>query len=105
MSRYELTARPESGATSAAIGWDRPLQTFFVQVRRFEDGEETSFLWEGLDYQALSDAADAIRLAEPYCIIPEDLGQRLEIDRLKTLANVDGAAQVAMREFLNDRRS
>lgn len=104
MSRYDLTIRPDVDATSATVGWDRPLQTFFVQVRRLEDGEEISFIWEGTDYRELPRPADAIRIVEPFCEIPEDLGKRLEIDRMKTSGQADGDAQIAAKAFIRGRK-
>lgn len=104
MSRHDVPVKAGSGASSASIGWDRPLQTFFVQVRRIKDGEEDCFLWEGTDYRALPTASDAIRLIEPFCTIPADLGQCLEIDRLKTSARPDGEHQIAARVFIDRLR-
>lgn len=100
MSRHDLPVRPESGASSASIGWDRPLQTFFSQVRRIEDGEEISFIWEGMAPGELRTPADAIRILAPFCEIPADLGKMLELDRLKTLGQLDGDAQVAVKRFI-----
>jgi len=104
MSRYDLEVRSDVDATSATIGWDRPLQTFFVQVRRIKDGEETSFIWEGLDYGELPSPADAIRIVAPYCEVPGDLARRLEVDHMKTSAQGDGHAQIAARAFIEQRR-
>lgn len=104
MSRYDVPVKAGSGASSAAIGWDRPLQTFFVQICRLEDGEEVSFLWEGTDYQALPTAANAIRLIEACCEVPADTGSRLEIDRLKTSGRADGEHQIAARQFIQRQR-
>ncbi|WP_054947606.1 hypothetical protein [Novosphingobium sp. KN65.2] len=101
MSRYELQTRRGSGASLASIGWDRPLQTYFVQVHRVEDDEEIAFIKQGTVFQELPNPADALRLIEPYCDAPDDLAKRLEIDRLQTLADGDGPAQIAAKNFIS----
>lgn len=101
MSRYELQTRRGSGASSASIGWDRALQTFFAQVHRMEGDEEIAFIWQGTVFQELPTPADALRLIEPYCDVPGDLAKRLEIDRLQTLADRDGPAQIAAKAFIS----
>lgn len=103
MSRHDFPGT--NGATSVAIGWDRPLDTFFVQVLGPHpelDGEETTFLWEGTAPGELRTAAEAIRIASAHAILPADLGATLETDRLKTVATRDGAAQIAVKPFLSD---
>lgn len=100
MSRHRLTARPETGATHAVIGWDRPLGTFFVQLLgNVDDGEET-ILCEGTGYGEIPTPAAAIALVAPYCTISDDLAAQLEIDRMATLASNDGPAQQAARILL-----
>lgn len=89
MSRYEFPADEASGATKVAIGWDRPLATFYAQVFRYnrELGEEEAYVWEGADYGQITKADDAIAFIRMFAEIPDDLGAKLEIDRLKTLGN------------------
>lgn len=101
MSRYDF---PGKGvASSVAIGWDRPLATFFVQVMQPHprtDGEETTYIWKGAAPGELPTAAAAITVATEYADLPEDLGATLETDRLKTLGTFDGPAQKAAKPFI-----
>ncbi|MFC0205324.1 hypothetical protein [Novosphingobium soli] len=103
MSRHELIPLPDTHAIGGAVGWDRPLQTFFAQVYRIENGEETAFIWEGLDFRELKTPAEALRVVAPYCALPEGLAQALEVDRLKTSGTWDGAAQLDAKRFMNGR--
>lgn len=101
MSRYDF---PGKGvASSVAIGWDRPLDTFFVQVMQPHpriEGEEATYIWKGAAPGELPTAAAAITVAAEYADLPEDLGAMLETDRLKTLGTFDGRAQEAARPFI-----
>ena len=103
MSRHQLQLRDGVAATSAWIGWDRPLRTFFAQVFAADpddEDEEVPILWEGTAEAELPRPVDAIRLLEPYCDIPAETAASLEIDRMKTLAKTDGPNQVEARAFL-----
>ena len=103
MSRHQLQLRDGVPATSAWIGWDRPLRTFFAQVFATDpkdEDEEVPILWEGTVEAELPRPIDAIRLLEPYCEIPAETAASLEIDRMKTLAKTDGPNQVEARAFL-----
>lgn len=101
MSRYDF---PGKGvASSVAIGYDRPLSTFFVQVMQPHpriDGEEATYIWKGSAPGELPTAADAIAVATEYADLPKDLGAKLETDRLKTLGTFDGPAQLAAKPFI-----
>jgi hypothetical protein len=101
MSRYDF---PGKGvASSVAIGWDRPLATFFVQVMQPHpriDGEEATYIWKGAAPGELPTAAAAITVAAEYADLPKDLGATLETDRLKTLGTFDGPAQEAAKPFI-----
>ena len=108
MSRHSVPLKPGVDATEAWAGWDRPLQTFYVQVfRRNETGddsdeaEEEELLWVGSDVGELRTPDEALRLLAPWCNIPDDLSATLQIDRLKTLANQDGPAQRQGKAFLD----
>ena len=102
MSRHAIPLKPGSDATEAFVGWDRPLQTFFVQVlRRTDDGEDDILLWEGADYGEIKTPAEALRLLEPWCDIPDGIAATLQIERMKTLANRDGPAQRQGKDFLD----
>jgi len=106
MSRHVFPGH--TGATSVAIGWDRPLNTFYVQVFRADpedEGEETSFIWKGVTPGELSTPAAAIEIARPWANLPDDIGRTLELDRLKTSATGDGVAQIAAKRWIEGNRS
>ena len=99
MSRHTFAGR--AGET-IAIGWDRPLRTFFVQVSTphpTKAGESKMLDWVGTDIDELATAAEAIAIARTYTDLPDTLGATLETDRLKTVATPDGPAQFAARPF------
>lgn len=103
MSRHTFPGK--GGASEVAIGWDRPLATFFVQVFRpdpLEAGEETAFIWVGTDIGELPTAAAAISIAAPHADLPGTLGATLETDRLKTVAASDGPAQTIIKRLFRD---
>ncbi|MDT0576391.1 hypothetical protein RM533_09345 [Croceicoccus sp. F390] len=103
MSRHQIPLREGVEATSAWIGWDRPLQTFYAQVfARYpnDENEEIEILWVGTSEAELPRPVDAIRLLEPYCDVPAEIAASLEIDRMKTLAKVDGPNQLEAKAFL-----
>jgi hypothetical protein len=97
MSRHTFAGM---AGVSVAIGWDRPLDTFYVQVSRPEpedEGERETFVWEGTSPRELPTAAAAIAVAASHAELPADLASTLETDRLKTLGSFDGPAQTAMK--------
>ncbi|MGC5799588.1 hypothetical protein [Sphingomonas sp. NFX23] len=100
MSRHTFTG---NAGTTVAVGYDRPLGTFFVQVLRPHPtlkGEDDMVEWQGTEPDELPTAAAAIEIAARYADLPETLGATLETDRLKTLGSVDGPAQRAVRPYL-----
>jgi hypothetical protein len=101
MSRYVFSGK--NVASSVALGWDRPLATFFVQVMQPHpriDGEELTYIWRGTAPGELPTAASAIAIAAEYADLPADIGAMLETDRLRTLGTFDGPAQHAVKPFL-----
>ena len=100
MSRHEFPGK--AGATSALLGWDRALDTFFVQIFRPDgnDDEDSRLIWFGTAPGELATAASAIAVARPYADLPGDIATRLETDRLKTLGTSDGEQQIAAKRRL-----
>lgn len=91
---------------SVAIGWDRPLETFYVQVSRPDPndlGERDTFVWNGTAPGELPTAASAIAIAAPHAELPNNLANTLETDRLKTLGLSDGEYQAAAKRWLFPR--
>lgn len=90
MSRHSLQPLPGRGSLyEIAIGWDRPLGTFFVIVFGAPDDEPGNnaveelppLLWEGTAPAALATPEATIALASPYAFIPEGLAAQLAADR------------------------
>ena len=85
MSRHQFPGL--DGASTVFIGWDRPMQTFFVQVLRPHPhlaGEEETVAWHGTAIGELANAREAVTIASRWARLPSDLAIRLETDRLKT---------------------
>jgi hypothetical protein len=92
MSRYDLTALPRYPKHTVRIGWDKPLQTYFVQVLD-PDAEECNddtpaqpegdnpSIWLGCDFGEITDAAAAIEIVRPYAEIPAGLLAHLKADQ------------------------
>ena len=98
MSRHELNPlASRADIKSVVVGWDRPLDTFFVQVRSTRD---RLLVWKGAFPGEIPTATAAIALVRPYATVPADLQQRLEADRTATADEQDGPAQVAMKQAL-----
>jgi hypothetical protein len=105
MSRHVFPGR--DGATSVALGWDRPLNSFFAQAFRpdpEEEGEEMSFIWRGTSPGELATPAAAIDLVRAYADLPEDLARTLELDRLKASGTADGIAQARAKRWIEGNR-
>lgn len=105
MSRHSLVPLPGRGAIyEIAIGWDRPLGTFFVIVfgTPGSDGsasdrdELTPLLWEGTVPGALSTPDAAIALASSYAVIPDGLAAQLAADRDTDRSTATGTASSAV---------
>lgn len=106
MSRHELPVKSGVDAATAFIGWDRPLNTFFLQVLTApdENGDERELIWVGTSEGELPSPVDVLSIAEQYCIIDAGLAARLEIDRMETLAMIDGPNQQEAKAFLKQLR-
>lgn len=103
MSRYALAPLPGFGRVDrVAIGWDRPLRTFFVQVfgRSDDDGDEEMILWVGTAPGELKRVADAIALVRRYAVVPDELAERLEADHRDGHDRRDGPAQIEASRFI-----
>jgi hypothetical protein len=68
-----------------AVGWDRPLQTFYVQIFTSSgkpDGEDDIHLWVGTAPGELPTPASVLDLVRAYALIEEGLEARLATVRL-----------------------
>ena len=77
MSRHDVRPLPGSVVvTRGAVGWDRPLQTFFAQLFSIEDeGEERPHVWIGTYPHELNSAAAALAVVDGDCIVPDGLAK------------------------------
>lgn len=78
MSNYQL--EPKNDNHLVMVGWDDPLNTFFIHVideSLDEDDEGRDVLWLGCTYQEIHDVNRVIALAKPYANIPQDLKANL----------------------------
>ena len=101
MSRHDFPGR--NGASELVIGWDRPLQTFFIQAlrpHRHLDGESETIAWHGTSPREIATAREAVTIASRWADLPGDIAIILETDRLKTLGQSDGEHQAAMKRRL-----
>lgn len=100
MSRHEFPAC-RLGAETIAVGWDRPLATFFITAFGpvGAHGDRTIIEWLGTERRELTRVADVLRLAGRYADLPEGIGRTLQLDRLKTLGTPDGPAQQQAPRF------
>ena len=83
MSRHEISARDPNH--KIVVGWDHPLQTFFVQVidrRLEEDDEEDKFvLWRGCRMREIYEVDQLARLVNRYGELTPDMGATLYGDK------------------------
>lgn len=104
MSRHDLQPKQERpDVVCAAIGWDRPLQTFFAQIffRTDEAPDEgQALIWVGTEPGELLTAEAAIAIVAPYAHIPDDLAARLSADMNATRGVKDGAYQIEAKKRL-----
>lgn len=104
MSRYELSPKAGiSGIAGVAVGWDRPLQTFFAQVIGESEGEADDgdlLVWVGTEPGELLTAQAAIDIVAPYARVPDDLAAQLTADMQASIGQKDGPAQVAGKRAL-----
>lgn len=103
MSRHSLQPRADRpDVAEAAIGWDRPLATFFFQAFAAADGdgEERVLEWCGTAPGELRTPEAAIAIAASYADIPEHLAATLDADRAATANQVDGPWQTRLKQRL-----
>lgn len=85
--RKRMDLDPSLANLEIAIGWDRPLATYFLCVTRDPlPGEDADFdridvEWIGTSHGEIMDARHLIERTRVYVIVPEDLAARLESDR------------------------
>lgn len=96
MSRYDIPTR-DPGLT-AAVGWDNPLQTYFLQVSRpapSDDDADNMLLWVGAEPREVITVEDLARHLAPYAELPMDVADQLRRDRAAKLGQAPTAIQQA----------
>ncbi|MEU8376109.1 hypothetical protein AB0C22_23715 [Micromonospora sp. NPDC048894] len=84
MSRHDLTPLPQFARHEVAVGWDRPLRTYFAVVTDPDIDDETAEGATPLHLGAaeqVTDPAVIIEAVRPYAHIPDDLHATLQADR------------------------
>lgn len=104
MSRHDLKPKPDQPhVIKAAVGWDRPLQTYFAQVFFVTDDEpeeDEALIWFGTTPGELLSAEAAIAIVEPHAVVPAALANQLDMEMRNAVGAKDGKCQVAMKRRL-----
>lgn len=82
MSRHVL--EPYTAGREVAVGWDRPLGTFFAQVfdtTKDEDDQAYELLWIGFYPGEVPEPQDVCEAVRPWARVPSDLLDLLAADR------------------------
>jgi hypothetical protein len=77
MSRHELAPHPDHGATTVTVGWDAPLDTYYVQVF----AGDSVLLWYGTSPHEVADPRVVLTAARLYADLPDGLAEQLIADR------------------------
>jgi hypothetical protein len=76
MSRYNLVAKEPTHIIT--VGWDNPLQTYFLQVEdRTKEEDEAMVCWLGGVPDEITSIDELKEAIEPYGVLPEFVVQRL----------------------------
>ena len=76
MSQYSFRA----AGHEIVVGWDNPLETFFVQVWDESSDADDPVLWVGTTPEAVATVEALAALARPYGEIPDELLMQLRED-------------------------
>jgi hypothetical protein len=76
MSQYSFRA----GRHEIVVGWDNPLETFFVQVWDESADEDDPVLWAGARPGEVASVEALAELVRPYGEVPDELLGRLRED-------------------------
>ncbi len=85
MSRYDLESK--TAGIKIAVGWDRPLNTYFGIVTEDKDDDygDSVIVWVGTNNGEIQRPEDLQPALSAYAKIPADILTRLRIDRAETL--------------------
>lgn len=83
MSRHERPARDQRH--KIIVGWDHPLQTFFVQVidraKEAAGADDKFVLWRGFTPREIYEVEQLTRIVRRYAEVTADMGARLYGDK------------------------
>lgn len=81
MSRHYISRNP----LEIVVGWDAPLETFFLQILNLtKDEEEELVLWLGTQPGELPTVADLESALTPHAALTPELRQRLEAEKTES---------------------
>lgn len=82
MSRHEIKSG-SNPALEITVGWDQPLQTYFVIVKDncIDERDDRIICWAGASPQELYEIDDLQKVLQPYAIMGADLRQKLYADK------------------------
>jgi len=97
MSRYDLASK--TAGIKIAVGWDRPLNTYFgiVTEDKDDDDGDSVIVWVGTNNGDIQLPEDLQAALSAYADIPADILTRLRIDRAETLDTGNSPLQRRMR--------
>lgn len=76
MSRHEINTE----TIRAIVGWDQPLNSYFVQVwdrTKHEDDPAAELVWIGCGYQEITDLDEVRRVLAPWVKLPDQMVRAL----------------------------
>jgi hypothetical protein len=91
MSRYELQALQKNPHCMCAIGWDRPLATYYAQVidPDCNDVDNQAGFWEGTIHAEYPRPDELLSRIAAWAVVPPELKARLLRDRLEAPAPLE----------------
>jgi len=103
-SRRSIPARTPD--MTVVVGWDNPLSTFFAQVERIQDDDDTRdpiLLWIGGELGEVAQAEQLASPLAPYAELTPELVEQLRADRAADNDRGPSVLQRAARSILGRR--
>ena len=104
MSRH--TVPPKSSGTTVVVGWDNPLQSYFAQVIREQDGggvdddDDPVLLWLGASHHEHLTPDSLAEPLRPYADLDQELLAQLRSDRAEAAERKPSHLQSQMQQLL-----
>lgn len=98
MSRHEL--EPFAKRYEVTVGWDRPLNTYFAQVKDLQvtdEDDDPVIVWVGTSYSEILRPEDLQAHTAAFATIPHATLEALRSDRAGTLDKGNSPLQRVMR--------